>query len=170
MGVVHGIRTFLPHLKAHGEPGHVVNTASLYGVLADGLVGPYCATKFAVVGLSEVLAAELADGPIGVSVLCPGWVRTRIFESWRNRPERFGGPAPPPPDPALAERAALVAQALQSGSDPKDIAAQVLQAMREGQFYIFTHPQFRAGVEARQQRLLSAFDQPVRPEPVGLAR
>jgi NAD(P)-dependent dehydrogenase (short-subunit alcohol dehydrogenase family) len=70
-GLIHGLQIFLPHMKAHGEDGHIVNTASMNGVAGAALAGPYCATKFAAVGISEVLAAELAGGPIGVSVLCP---------------------------------------------------------------------------------------------------
>ena len=72
--------------------GHIVNTASVNGVVGSALAGPYSATKFAVVGISEVLAAELKDTPIGVSVLCPSWVKTRMLDNGRNRPARYGGP------------------------------------------------------------------------------
>ena len=93
LGVVHGIRVFVPHLRAHGEGGHVVNTASVAGLSAlPGGLGIYTATKHAVVALSEVLREELAPEGIGVSVLCPGGVRTRIHEAGRNRPEVLGGP------------------------------------------------------------------------------
>ncbi|MGY3483014.1 NAD(P)-dependent dehydrogenase (short-subunit alcohol dehydrogenase family) [Bradyrhizobium sp. USDA 4011] len=92
MGVVHGIRSFLPHIRAHGEGGHIVNTASMAGMNAGLGVSPYSATKFAVVSLSEGLSAQLAPFGIGVSVLCPSYVRTRIGESGRNRPEHYGPP------------------------------------------------------------------------------
>ena len=86
MGVLHGIRTFLPHIRAHGEGGHIVNTASMAGMTSGLGFSPYVASKFAVVGMSEGLATQLRPLGIGVSVLCPGFVRTRIGESGRNRP------------------------------------------------------------------------------------
>src|SRR5215472_11781310 len=91
MGVVNGVCAFLPHMRAHGEGGHIVNTASIAGMI-NRFHGfhPYAATKFAVVGMSEGLAVELKPFGIGVSVLCPGVVRTNILESARNRPERYG--------------------------------------------------------------------------------
>jgi len=90
MGVLHGIRTFLPHIRAHGEGGHIVNTASMAGMDSGLGFSSYVASKFAVVGLSEGLATQLKPLGIGVTVLCPGYVRTRIGESGRNRPERYG--------------------------------------------------------------------------------
>lgn len=100
MGVLHGIRTFLPHIRAHGEGGHIVNTASMAGLQSGLGFSPYATSKFAVVALSERLAIELNPLGIGVSVLCPGFVRTRISESGRNRPARFArlrslSPCPP---------------------------------------------------------------------------
>src|SRR5580692_5775281 len=103
-GLIHGLQIFLPHMKAHGEPGHIVNTASMNGVAGAALAGPYCATKFAAVGISEVLAAELADTSIGVSVLCPSWVKTRMLDNGRNRPAQFGGPIALDLDGGNAER------------------------------------------------------------------
>ena len=90
MGVLHGIRSFLPHIRAHGEGGHIVNTASMAGMTGGLGFSPYTASKFAVVGMSEGLAAQLKPLGIGVSVLCPSYVRTGIGESGRNRPERYG--------------------------------------------------------------------------------
>src|ERR1700730_1821191 len=100
MGVLHGIRSFLPHLRAHGEGGHIVNTASMAGLQSGLGFSPYATSKFAVVAMSEGLALQLAPLGIGVTVLCPGFVRTRISGSGRNRPERYGparapGPARP---------------------------------------------------------------------------
>jgi NAD(P)-dependent dehydrogenase (short-subunit alcohol dehydrogenase family) len=84
MGVLHGIRSFLPHIRGHGEGGHFVNTASMAGMESGLGFSPYGASKFAVVGMSEGLAAQLRPHGIGVSVLCPSFVRTRIGESGRN--------------------------------------------------------------------------------------
>ena len=89
-GVVNGLQSVLPHIKAAGE-GHVVNTASMAGVVGITGLGVYNASKFAVVGMSEALRADLADSGVGVSVLCPGMVRTRILESERNRPDALVG-------------------------------------------------------------------------------
>ena len=91
LGVLHGCRAFLPHIKRHGEGGHIVNTSSMAGLLG-GMAGwgPYNSTKFAVVGLTEVLRQEGRQGGFGASVLCPGGVNTNIYEAPRNRPARFG--------------------------------------------------------------------------------
>src|SRR5579871_504428 len=103
MGVLHGIRSFLPHIRAHGEGGHIVNTASMAGMTSGMGFSPYAATKFAVVAMSEGLVPQLKPLGIGVSVLCPHFVRTRIGESGRNRQERYGQAQPLDPDsPAAA--------------------------------------------------------------------
>src|SRR3979490_700849 len=104
MGVLHGIHAFLPHIRAHGEGGHIVNTASMAGMINGMGFSPYSASKFAVISMSEGLAAQLKPLGIGVSVLCPSYVRTGIGESGRHRPQRYG-PAPTldPASPA-AER------------------------------------------------------------------
>jgi NAD(P)-dependent dehydrogenase (short-subunit alcohol dehydrogenase family) len=157
-GLIHGLQIFLPHMKAHGEPGHIVNTASMNGVAGAALAGPYSATKFAVVGLSEVLAAELAETTIGVSVLCPSWVRTRMLDNGRNRPARFGGPIRPDMDSANAERNRRYARALESGLDPADVAGLVISAIEARRLYIFTHADRRGDVEDRLARMLQGFD------------
>ena len=160
MGVVHGIRTFLPHIRAHGEGGHIVNTASMAGMNSGMGFSAYSASKFAVVNMSEGLAARLQPLGIGVAVLCPGFVRTRIWESWRNRPERYG-PARAP-DPASPAGVLLfhLAELGQSGLDPADVAAQVLAAIREDALYVFTHagPEWRAELEERFGAILAAMD------------
>ena len=168
MGVIHGIGVFLPHIKAHGEGGHIVNTASMAGMVSPPLSAPYNATKFAVVTLSETLAAELAGSAIGVSVLCPGWVDTRIMESARNRPARFG----PPHEPTAAARAraAEVAERLRTGMDPQEVAARVLAAIRDNDLYIFTHPEMRGAVEDRFRRILAAWDKAASFEKKGAPR
>ncbi len=126
MGVLHGIRTFLPHIRAHGEGGHIVNTASMAGLNSGLGLSPYSASKFAVVNMSEGLAKQVAPLGIGVTVLCPGFVRTRISESARNRPERYGPALLPDPSSQAGKLAARQAELGRSGVDPTDVAAQVL--------------------------------------------
>jgi len=157
-GLVHGLQLFLPHMKAHGEAGHIVNTASVNGVAGSALAGPYSATKFAVVGISEVLAAELQDTPIGVSVLCPSWVRTRMLDNGRNRPSRFGGPIRLEADSGNAERNARYARALESGLDPADVAELVIGAIETRRLFVFTHAETRAAVERCHELMLQGFD------------
>ena len=156
MGVLHGIRTFLPHIRAHGEGGHIVNTASMAGMVSGLGFSPYAASKFAVVTMSEGLAMQLAPLGSGVSVLCPSYVRTRISESGRNRPERYGPTQTPDPVSPAGALAAQIAELVQSGLDPSDVAARVLTAIREDELYVFTHPQMRAEVEERFAAILAA--------------
>ncbi len=158
MGVVHGIRSFLPHIRKHGEGGHIVNTASMAGMNAGLGLSPYSATKFAVVSISEGLAMQIKPLGIGVSVLCPSYVRTRIGESGRNRPEQYGPPNRDAPDSPAAAIVAEIARRLEAGLDPAVVAAQVLAAIRDDQFYIFTHPGMRAEVEERFSAILAAMD------------
>jgi NAD(P)-dependent dehydrogenase (short-subunit alcohol dehydrogenase family) len=157
-GTVTGIRVFLPHIKAQGEGGHIVNTASMSGLVGSALSGAYTSTKFAIVGLSEVLAEELAGSDIGVSVLCPASVRTNMPMNGRNRPDRFGGSLDILADPLLAERNARFLRNNESGLDPDRAAAMVLRAIRENRLYIVTDPARRQAVEARHARLMAAFD------------
>lgn len=161
MGVLHGIRTFLPHIRAHGEGGHIVNTASIAGLISGLGLSPYSASKFAVVNISEGLAKQVAPLGIGVTVLCPGFVRTRIYESGRNRPERYGpAQAPDPTSPAGRQLAARQAELGRSGLDPVDVAAQALTAIRENELYVFTHlgAEWRAELKDRFDAILRAMD------------
>lgn len=158
MGVLHGIRAFLPHIRSHGEGGHFVNTASMAGMVSGLGFSPYHASKFAVVTMSEGLAAQVKPLGIGVSILCPGFVRTRIGDSARNRPAHYGpAPALDPASPAAA-LVAHIAQAIETGLNPADVAAQVLTAIREDELYIFTHPEMRAELEQRFAAILAAMD------------
>jgi NAD(P)-dependent dehydrogenase (short-subunit alcohol dehydrogenase family) len=159
MGVVHGIAAFLPHIRSHGEGGHIVNTASMAGMQSGLGFSPYAASKFAVVAMSEGLALELKPSGIGVTVLCPGFVRTRIGESGRNRPTRYG-PAPTldPASPAGA-LAAYIAERLQAGLEPSLVAERVLAAIAADQFYVFTHPEMRGEVDDRFAAIQAALDQ-----------
>jgi len=160
MGVLHGIHTFLPHIRAHGEGGHIVNTASMAGMNSGLGFSPYSASKFAMVNMSEGLAMQLAPFGIGVTVLCPGFVRTRIWESGRNRPERYGPARTPDPASEAGKLVAKLAELGQSGLDPSDVAAQVLTAIREDELYVFTHADasWRAELEERFDAILAAMD------------
>jgi NAD(P)-dependent dehydrogenase (short-subunit alcohol dehydrogenase family) len=158
-GVVHGIRAFVPIMREQGTPGHVVNTASIGGLLSGTpFIGPYCATKAAVVSISETLVQELAvDGtPIGVSVLCPSSVDTNVMESERNRPEAFGVER----RTEMAESVRLMIRAGftgPTGMTPAQVASRVLDAIRNGEFWIITHDDLLPTVEARVSGMLMAF-------------
>jgi NAD(P)-dependent dehydrogenase (short-subunit alcohol dehydrogenase family) len=155
-GVIHGVHTFLPHLLRNEDGGHIVNTASVAGLVAGPGIGPYNAAKYGVVAISETLAAELAaDGaPVGVSVLCPGYVRTNIFTSQRNRPEALRNEARKSAARAANEE---IAQALLAeGLDPAVVAGMVLDAVLAGQFWIITHPQYVSLVAERAARIEAA--------------
>jgi NAD(P)-dependent dehydrogenase (short-subunit alcohol dehydrogenase family) len=158
MGVLHGVRAFLPHIRAHGEGGHFVNTASMAGM--DGGLGfsPYTASKFAVVGMSEGLSEQLKPHGIGVSVLCPHFVRTRIHESGRNRPERYGETQTPDQASPAGQMLALITASIAAGLDPADVAARVLAAIRADELYVFTHPDMRGAVDARFAAIQAAMD------------
>ncbi len=158
MGVLHGIRTFLPHIRAHGEGAHIVNTASLAGLQSGLGFSPYATSKFAVVAMSEGLAMQLKPLGIGVTVLCPGFVRTRISGSGRNRPDRYGATQTPDPASAAGRLAAESARLQAAGLDPADIAAQALTAIREDELYVFTHPEMHDEVKERFAAIVAAMD------------
>jgi NAD(P)-dependent dehydrogenase (short-subunit alcohol dehydrogenase family) len=162
MGVVHGIRSFLPHLRAHGQGGHIVNTASMAGMINGMGFSPYSASKFAVVSMSEGLAAQLKPLGIGVSVLCPSFVRTGIGESGRNRPQRYGATQTLDPAGPAAAMVAEIATRLQARLDPAAVAARVLDAIRNDELYVFTHPDMRNGVDERFAAIQAAMDRVAR--------
>jgi NAD(P)-dependent dehydrogenase (short-subunit alcohol dehydrogenase family) len=151
-GVIHGVRTFVPLLMQQTE-AHIVNTASVAGLVAAPFMGPYNASKHAVVAISETLHHELAmSAPhVKVSVLCPGWVNTNIADSARNRPGHLQEGAAPD-----ADAAALLRGFIEQGMPPDDVAAKVLDAMREDRFWILTHDeQGDFWVDGVNQRLRS---------------
>jgi NAD(P)-dependent dehydrogenase (short-subunit alcohol dehydrogenase family) len=158
MGVLHGIHAFLPHIRAHGEGGHIVNTASMAGLQSGLGFSPYATSKFAVVAMSEGLAMQLKPLGIGVTVLCPGFVRTRISGSGRNRPERYGPARAPDPASAAGRLAAESARLQQAGLDPAYIAAQTLTAIREDELYVFSHPEMHDEVKERFAAIVTAMD------------
>ena len=159
MGVVYGVRSFLPRIRKHGEGGHIVNTASMAGMVNNMGFSPYAASKYAVVAMSEGLSAQLKPHGIGVSVLCPEYVRTKIGEAGRNRPARYGEmPAIDPASPAAA-MLADVRTRIEAGIEPADVARRVLSAIRNDELYVFTHPGMRQEVEGRFAAIRAAMDE-----------
>jgi NAD(P)-dependent dehydrogenase (short-subunit alcohol dehydrogenase family) len=158
MGVVHGIAAFLPHIRAHNEGGYIVNTASMAGMQSGLGFSPYVASKFAVVAMSEGLAMQLKPDGIGVTVLCPGYVRTGIGHSGRNRQARYGPAQTPDPASPGGMLIAHIAERLQSGLEPSQVAAQVLAAIAADQLYVFTHPEMRDEVDERFAAIQAALD------------
>ena len=152
MGVVYGMEAFLPHIRAHGEGGHYVNTASMAGMISVPGMEPYTASKYAVVGMSEGWAGQLAPENIGVSVLCPGFVKTRIHESSRARQEKYG-----PAEARDEDSASAAAELVLGGIDPDRVGARVLEAVEAGELYIFTHPDMAPLFADRARRIEEAF-------------
>src|SRR5574342_99152 len=129
-GVIHGVEAFVPRMVAGRQPGHVVNTASMAGLIASQGLGIYNTTKYAVVGLSETLQKDLRAYNIGVSVLCPMGVTTRIRDSARNRPAHLGNPRAP-----VGSEVELIGRYL----TPEHVAERVLRAIRGNRLYVITH-------------------------------
>ncbi len=154
LGVVYGIRAFLPRIKSHGEGGHIVTTSSMAGLVNSGAGwGPYNSTKYAVVALSEVLYSELKGTDIGCSVLCPGGVATNIGKAGRNRPAEYGRSERKPvlsPDGKALD--------MTRGLDPDIVGRLVLEGIVENQFYLFTDPRMESAVERRFDRIRKGFE------------
>ncbi len=162
-GVVNGVQAFLPRMLAHGEGGHFVNTASMAGHIAVPGLSVYNASKFAVVGLSEVMRIDLAPRNIGVSVLCPGVVRTNIFDSGRNRPDALQAATDTASmvlqsDVPEAERSARLEALIAGALDADVVGDMVLHAIQSDEFYIFTHPEIEAAVAARSDEMAGSFE------------
>jgi NAD(P)-dependent dehydrogenase (short-subunit alcohol dehydrogenase family) len=159
-GVAHGLQAFLPRIRAHGEGGHIVNTASMGGLLPVS-AGLYCLTKAGVIALSETLHIELAPENIGVSAYIPGPVHSNIGSGALARPDRYAdsGYAPPPPrDPS---RPPLRLPYMSN----EEAGERVLAGVRRNDLFILTHPEFREGVRERAEALLNAFpDEPINTE------
>jgi NAD(P)-dependent dehydrogenase (short-subunit alcohol dehydrogenase family) len=154
-GVIHGLHSFLPHLLANSDGGHVVNTASMAGLFASAGMGPYNATKFAVVAISETLSKELqaSGSSVGVSVLCPGFVRTNIFDSQRNRPEALRNATKAVGDARM--RNDVLKRFLDTAMDPAEVARHVRDAIVDDRFWITTHPEFFNAVTERADDIVA---------------
>jgi NAD(P)-dependent dehydrogenase (short-subunit alcohol dehydrogenase family) len=154
-GVIHGVQAFLPLLRDNPDGGHIVNTASMAGLVASPGLGAYSVTKFGVVALTEALAAELgrADSKVGATVLCPGTVRTNIHASSRNRPARLGDRGLADVDLSADDNPAY------RWISPDEAGAVVVCAIKRGDLYALTHPEWYRMVERRNERLGAAFHQ-----------
>ena len=152
-GVIHGVRTFVPLMLRQGGEGHVVNTGSIAGLTSNPFMAPYNVSKHAVVTLSETLHKELGAmrAPVKVSVLCPGFVSTRILDSERNRPAALRNPTPAARNPSFEEMAQA---ALATGLDPAAAAAEVVDAIRHERFWVLTHPEYGTQVRERMEDIL----------------
>ena len=153
-GVIHGIRLLVPPLIESGEEGHVVSTASMAGLLATPFLGPYTVTKHGVVVMSECLSKELELAKIetvGVSVLCPGFVKTNIHRSQRNRP---GEKQKLDDNPLAGKLAQVFDQLVESGKPVESVADAIVAAIRERKFYILTHPEMKPQIQYRMSQIL----------------
>jgi NAD(P)-dependent dehydrogenase (short-subunit alcohol dehydrogenase family) len=151
-GVIHGIRAFVPAMIAKGSAGHVVNTASVAGLLSAPLMGVYNVSKHSVVTLTETLYHDLklAKAQIGCSVLCPAFVPTGIHESERNRPKGPDDDGQPTASQIAARES--VRKAVTSGKlTPQDVAKMTFDAIRNDRFYIVTHPKILGSIALRHQ-------------------
>lgn len=164
-GVINGLVTFIPRMKAHGQGGHIVNTSSIAGIVAGPGNGIYSATKFAIRGLSESLRYDLAPLGIGVSVLCPGTVATNLHQSEENRPDHYIGEV----DDVLLEKRSLTStlfkQVLPTGMDPVEVGEKVLRGIRNNDFYILSHPEFKEEFQESFDEIIAALpDEPLNPQ------
>ena len=164
-GIVHAVRSFVPRMLAGGEPGHVVTTASMGGLVTNAYSGPYYGSKFAAVGLTECLAHDLASigAPIGVSCLVPSLVATGIGTSGRNRPERFVDRLRPDPTPDAAFVDAAIRDSTAAGMAPSEVADLVVDAVRADRFWIPTKPSYHDQIRGRHDDM-QALRLPASPE------
>ena len=156
-GVIHGIRAFVPRMLAQNTEGHIVNTASIAGLTSGPGLGIYKVTKYGVVTLSETLYHELAlrGAKIKTSVLCPGFVKTRIMDGARNRPARLqNDPAEVKMGPESVALIQFMLQAVEAGMSPEQVADIAFQAIRDETFYILTHPETKEAIRVRMEDML----------------
>ena len=155
MGVVYGAKTIVPLIKEHGEGGWILNVASMAGLGGVPYSGAYTATKAAVVALSEGWAKELKNQSIGVSVLCPAFVKTRIYDSERNRPDKYKSDAYDTSNESGFLK--QTKQFVRDGIDASIVGKRVVEAIGAGELYIFTHPNYRKLNQARLAAIDEAF-------------
>jgi NADP-dependent 3-hydroxy acid dehydrogenase YdfG len=156
-GVIHGIQVFVPIMLEQDAESHIVNTSSIAGLLPYQAGAAYHASKHAVVAISEKMYYDLGENgeKVKVSVLCPGWVKTRILSAGRNRPpELQDDTAELVITPELIAEMKEYRQAIATGMSPDKVADQVFQSIKDGQFYILTHPEFNPIVEARMEAII----------------
>lgn len=154
-GVIHGVRVFTPIMLRQGEEGHIVNTASAAGFVSMASTAPYAVSKHSVVTLSEVLYHDLKaeNAKVGVSVLCPAWVGTNIWNSQRNRPQDLRDHADTAEERARRDE---VRRVLEKGKvTAADVAQMTFEGIASGQFYIFPHPKIRKDIQTRMEDILA---------------
>ena len=157
-GVINGVVTFVPRISARGQGGHVVNTASMGALVAGPGAGVYTTAKFGVHGLSEALRYSLHPRGIGVSMVCPGLVKSRIYESDLVRPPELSTDTAP----ADAELMRILPAVHEAGMEPDEIGEKILRAIRENRFYVFTHPDHREELREIFDEMLASFpEEPV---------
>lgn len=156
MGVVFGAKVMVPLIKQHGQGGWLVNVGSMAGMGGVPYAGAYTATKSAVVALSESWAGELKAFDIDVSVLCPAFVQTRIYDSQRNRQTRYHNKNRASSDAGDLQKFAT--DAVKNGIEPAIVGERLVEALCAGEFYIFTHPNYRPVVQQRAKAIDEAFD------------
>jgi NAD(P)-dependent dehydrogenase (short-subunit alcohol dehydrogenase family) len=166
-GVVNGIRTFVPRMIQQGTEAHIVNTASVAGLITSPYMSIYGATKHAVVALTESLKMELelTGTKIGASVLCPGFVATKIHDSERNRPAELKGQRSATETDQQTTIRELARQQVAAGIKPAEVAAMVLEAIRDERFYVLTHPRFSKLIRLRMENILDGKSSKFEPPP-----
>ena len=155
MGVVYGAKIMIPLIKDHGEGGWILNVSSMAGMGGVPYSGAYTASKAAVVALSESWAAELQDKRIGVSVLCPAFVQTRIYDSERNRPDKYKSENYQIENESSFSK--QTKQMVKDGIDVSIVGKRVVEAINHGELYIFTHPNYRQVNQERFNGIDEAF-------------
>jgi short-subunit dehydrogenase len=156
--VVNGITVLLPRMRAHGEGAHVLATCSSSGLVAGGGIGVYITSKFAVMGLMESLRDELAGTNVGVSVFCPGFVKSNLVESEKMRPPQLRNEIEKPSTIApTAEAEAMMRKFMAVAMDPLEAGVHALEGIRRNDLYIFTHQEFEQATRERMEALLAAF-------------
>jgi len=166
-GVVNGIQTVVPRIRAHGEGGHVVTTASMSGIFSASTAGIYTTAKYAVVGLMESLRTELEPLGIGVSAFCPGLVNTNIGDTEAHRPAAFRESSY---GKSAGERAGFMREHIMPhGMPPIEVGERVLRGIQNNDMWILTHPEYKAGAQERFEAILESFPIEGPPPPARVA-
>ena len=161
-GVINGIMTFVPRMIAHGKGGHIVNVSSIGGLAALGTAGVYCTSKFAVVGLSEALHGDMAPYGIGVSVYCPGPVKSNMGEAGSKRPAHLAETGYRPPEGAAAEPVKGAISFVDAWMEPEEAGRRILDGVRHERLYILSHPELRDAVRERHDAIEASWpDEPI---------
>ena len=154
LGIAYGCETFIPHISSHGEGGHIINTASMAGHVVTGGMGPYFATKFAIVGYSEALRAELSKLDIGVSCLCPTWVKTNIH----NTSDKSPGAVNNRKDFKTSTHYLAVKDLVDNGMEPDEYAELTMKSIEANRLHVFNDAQARQHIVDRHTANLADYD------------